>query len=100
MTQRNFNSWRYNVKELTKTIGKVIEVYLPKQYRNGGLLDEMDRTIIGFKIMSEEGLKDIVLEENEFNCEIMKNDIVLITEQDISGKHFIDIEHFEGGIGE
>ena len=84
------------VKEMTKTIGKVIEVYIPEQYKNGGLLDVMDRTNIGFKVMTDDGIKDIVLEANELNSKIMKNDLVLIIEQDISGNHFIDIEAYEG----
>lgn len=81
---------------MTKTIGKVVEVYIPEQYKNGGLLDVMDRTNIGFKVMTDGGIKDIVLESNEINAKIMKNDKVLIIEQDISGKHFIDIEAFDG----
>lgn len=81
---------------MTKTIGKVIEVYIPEQYKNGGLLDVMDRTNIGFKVMTDSDIKDIVLEADELNCKIMKNDLVLIMEQDISGKHFIDIEAYEG----
>lgn len=81
---------------MTKTIGKVIEVYIPKQYKNGDLLDVMDRTNIGFKVMTNSGIKDIVVEANEFNAIIMKNDEVLIIEQDISGKHFIDIEVYDG----
>ena len=56
----------------------------------------MDRTKILFKILTDKGLKDFVLEANEVNAKIMKNDMVLITEQDISGKHFVDIEIYEG----
>ena len=81
---------------MTKTIGKVIEVYIPKQYKNGGLLDFMDITNIGFKVMTGDGVKDIVLEANELNAKIIKDDLVLIVEQDISGRHFIDIEAYEG----
>lgn len=81
---------------MTKTIGKVIEVYIPEQYKNDRLLDVMDRTNIGFKVKTDGGVKDIVLEANELNSKIMKNDLVLIVEQDISGKHFIDIEIYEG----
>ncbi len=80
---------------MTKTIGKVMEVYIPEQYQNGALLDIMDRTNIGFKVMTDAGIKDIVLEANELNAQIMKNDVVLIIEQDISGQHFIDIELVE-----
>ena len=81
---------------MAKTIGKVIEVYIPEQYQNGGLLDVMDRTNIGFKIKTQDGIKDIILEANETNAQIMKNDLVLIKEQDLSGKHFIDIEIYDG----
>lgn len=81
---------------MTKTIGKVIEVFLPEQYKNGNLLDVMDRTIIGFNVMTNNGIKKIVVETNEFNAEIMKNDLVVIIEQTISGKNFVDIELYEG----
>lgn len=82
--------------KMSKIIGKVIEVYVPEQYKNGCLLDIMDRTNIGFKIMIENGIRNVVLEEDEFNSKIMKNDLVIISDQNISGKHFTDIELYEG----
>ena len=81
---------------MTKTIGKVIEVYIPEQYKNNELLDVMDRTNIGFKVKTQDSIKDIILEINEDNAKIMKNDKVLVIEQDISDKHFIDIEIYDG----
>ncbi len=81
---------------MTKTKGKVIEVYIPEQFKNGKLLDVMDRTNIGFRVETKDGLKDIVLEANAKNAQIMQNDEVLIIEQDISGKHFVDIEIYDG----
>ena len=81
---------------MTKTIGKVIEVFIPEQYKNGNLLDVMDRTNIGFKVKTNNGIKDIIVEQNELNAKIMKNDLVTIIEQTISGKDFIDIELYEG----
>ena len=81
---------------MTKTIGKVIEVYIPEQYKNNELLDVMDRTNIGFKVKTQDSIKDIILEINEDNAKIMKNDKVLVIEQDISDKHFIDIEIHNG----
>lgn len=77
-------------------IGKVIEVFVPEQYNNGNLLDVMDRTNIGFKVETNDGIKEVILEQDEFNAEIMKNDLVIITEQTISGKDFVDIELYEG----
>ena len=81
---------------MKKTIGTVIEVFIPKQFKNGKLLDVMDRTIIGFKIKTEEGIKEVIVEADEFNAEIMKNDNVIITEQTVSGEYFVDIELYEG----
>ena len=84
------------VIKMIKIIGKVIEVFIPQQYRNDILLDVMDRTNIGFKVMTNNGIREIIVESNEFNAKIMKNDIVIIIEQTISGKNFIDIEQYEG----
>ena len=81
---------------MIKTTGKVIEVFIPEQYKNGNLLDVMDRTIIGFKVMTETGIRELIFDQDEFNARIKKNDLVVITEQTISGKNFIDIELYEG----
>ena len=86
--------------KMKKIIGKVIEVFIPEQYKNGLLLDEMDRTNLGFKVMCEEGLKEIIVEANDINSEIRKDDMVLIIEQDISKKHFVDIMLYEGDVNE
>lgn len=85
---------------MKKIIGKVIEVFIPEQYKNGLLLDEMDRTNLGFKVMCEDGLKEIIFEANDINSEIRKDDMVLIIEQDISKKHFVDIMLYEGDVNE
>ena len=81
---------------MIKTIGKVIEVFVPKQYKNRSLLDILDRTKIGFKVMTDNGIKEIIQEQNEFNEKIMKNDLVAIIKQTISDKDFVDIELYEG----
>ncbi len=81
---------------MIKTIGRVIEVFIPEQYKNGNLLDVMDRTNIGFKVATNNSIRDIIVEQNELNAKIMKNDLVTIIEQTISGKDFIDIELYEG----
>ena len=52
--------------------GKVIEVYIPEEYKNGNLLDVMDRTNIGFKVLTEEGIKEV---EEEYD-DPLYNDIV------------------------
>lgn len=81
---------------MNKTIGKVIDIYIPKQYKNNNLLDVMDRTNIAFKIMTNDGLKEVTVEQNEENATIMKNDLVEIIEQTISGENFVDIRLYGG----
>ena len=82
---------------MNSIIGKVIEIYIPEQYKNNNLLDVMDRTNIVFKVITDEGLKVITVEQNEENATIMKNDLVEISEQTISGKNFVDIRLYGGG---
>lgn len=79
-------------------IGKVKEVFLPKQYKHGNLLDVMDRTSIGFKIKTKNGIKKYILKSNEVNAKIFKDDMVLIRKQTVYGKRFIDIELYEGDL--
>ena len=81
---------------MNKITGKVIEVFIPKEYKDDNLLDVMDRTNIGFKVETSEGIKEIITEQNELNAKILKNDLVPILEQTISGKDFVDIELYEG----
>ena len=81
---------------MNRITGKVIKVFIPNEYKNGNLLDVMDRTNIGFKVETSEGIKEIITEQNELNVIIMKNDLVTILEQTISGKDFVDIELYEG----
>lgn len=81
---------------MSKTIGKVLEVYIPEEYKNGNMLDIMDRSKVEFKIMTDIGIEKIILEQNEFNCKIMKNDIVVITKQTISDVDSINIELYDG----
>lgn len=81
---------------MNRITGKVIKVFIPNEYKNGNLLDVMDRTNIGFKVETSEGIKEIITEQNELNAKILKNDLVAILEQTISGKDFVDIELYEG----
>ena len=52
---------------MKEEIGKVIEVFIPEEHQNGSLLDVMDRKLIGFKIMTSSGLKEIIEKADEFN---------------------------------
>ena len=77
---------------MEKLYGIVKEVYIPEQYKNGNLLDVMDRNVIGFKVLIDDEILDFQFEQDEFNVQIMKNDEVLIIKQVIDGKEYIDIE--------
>ena len=81
---------------MNKITGKVIEISIPNQYKNGNLLGVMDRTNITFKVMTDNGIREIEVEQNEENSTIMKNDLVEIIKQTISGKEFIDIRLYGG----
>ena len=83
---------------MKKTIGRVIEVYIPEQYKNGNLVDVMDRTLIGFKVMTQDGIKIVETEQNEETAAIMKKDIVEIIEQTMSNVDFVDIRLYGGDI--
>ena len=77
---------------MEKLYGIVKEVYIPEQYKNGNLLDVMDRNVIGFRVLIDDDVQDFQFEQDEFNVKIMKNDEVLIIKQVIDGKEYIDIE--------
>ena len=77
---------------MEKLYGIVKEVYIPEQYKNGQLLDIMDRNVIGFKVLIDNDIYNFEFEQDEFNVRIMKDDEVVITKQIIDGKEYIDIE--------
>ena len=77
---------------MRQTKGIVTEVFMPKEYKEELLLDTIDNNVIGFKVNTSDGERVIIEEIDEFNSQIMKDDLVLITEQTIDGHYFIDIE--------
>lgn len=77
-------------------IGEVIEVYIPTIDKNGNAIDVMHSKKIGFKVMINNEIVDLILEQDDNNVNIFNGDIVLITEQVISNKKFVDIEIYEG----
>lgn len=77
---------------MRQTKGIVTEVFMPNEYRDELLLDTLDNNVIGFKVNTSDGERVIIEEIDEFNSQIMKDDLVLITEQTIDGHYFIDIE--------
>ena len=68
---------------------------MPKEYKEELFLDTIDNNVIGFKVNTSDGERVIIEEIDEFNSQIMKDDLVLITEQTIDGHYFIDIELIE-----
>ena len=80
---------------MRQTKGIVTEVFMPKEYKEELFLDTIDNNVIGFKVNTSDGERVIIEEIDEFNSQIMKDDLVLITEQTIDGHYFIDIELIE-----
>lgn len=69
-------------------IGKVIEVFIPN--------NNINSKEIGFKILINNKLIEIIEEQDEYNSNIYKNDLVIITK---TGNNY-DLEKFNGDIYE
>ncbi len=67
---------------MKKLSGRVVEVFIP---------DNMNQEV-GFRVETNEGIKEIIEEQDEYNAKILREDNVIVTEQIIDGKYFIDIE--------
>ena len=80
--------------------GKVMKVFIPKQYKNDILLDVMDRTNVGFEILVNGKIKEFIFNADKNTGSIKKEDYVIIRRQTISNKEFVDIEKIEEGINE
>ena len=76
---------------MEKFIGKVIEVFIPEDKIN-----IMNSKNIGFKILINNEIIEVIQEQNINNSHIYKNDLVTITKQVISDKVFYDIEMYDG----
>ena len=76
---------------MEKFIGKVIEVFIPEDK-----IDIMNSKKIGFKILINNKIIEIIQEQDINNSHIYKNDLVVITKQVISNKVFYDIEMYNG----
>jgi len=62
-----------------KLKGKVIEVFIPKEYKNNRLLDVMDRQNIGFKVLLDNKKEiTIIKKQTNENANILREDRVLI----------------------
>ena len=78
---------------MERKVGRVIEVFIPEE-------DNLDDMTIGFKVLVDDNVIEIIEEQNESNINILKNDLVIITKQVISNKEFIDIELYDGDLNE
>lgn len=67
---------------MKKLSGRVVEVFIP---------DNMNQEV-GFRVETNEGIKEIIEEQDEYNAKILREDNVIVTDQIIDGKYFIDIE--------
>ena len=76
---------------MEKFVGKVIEVFIPEDK-----IDIMNSKKIGFKILINNKIIEIIQEQDINNSHIYKNDLVVITKQVISNKVFYDIEMYDG----
>lgn len=78
---------------MEKVEGKVVKVFIPEEYINGQKIDVMLSDKIGFEVLIDNEVKEIILEQTEDNCNIFKNDMVyVIREKD----ELLDIELKDG----
>ena len=68
---------------MEKLFGKVIEVFIPN--------NDMYSKYIGFKILINGEIQEFILDINEENANILKDDQVIIIKQKIDNHDFIDI---------
>lgn len=73
---------------MNKNIGIVEKVFIPN--------NDINSKLIGFKVLINNKLSTIIKNQDEFNCEILKNDIVLITKKIKNGEEFFGIELYDG----
>ncbi len=78
---------------MKQQIGRVVQVFISNEDK---LVDVMNAKEIGFKVKLEDKEITIIEEINELNAMIHKDDLVLVTTNNISGKEFIDIELYDG----
>ena len=45
---------------MKQELGKVIEVFIPQEYKDNKLIDVMDIKNIGFKVMTDNGIEEII----------------------------------------
>lgn len=82
---------------MNKILGKVVEVFIPKEYKNNELIDIMSSDKIGFKVMLDETAEviNIILEQDEDTADIYRDDMVILI-KDNNTNQFIDIEIYNG----
>jgi len=86
---------------MDKLLGRIVEVYIPEEYKNNELIDVMTSVNIGFKVILEETKEiiDIVVEQNEYNCDIYREDMVVVIKDKDTNK-FTSIEIYNGDVYE
>lgn len=67
---------------MKKLSGRVREVFIPDNFNEK----------IGFRVETQDGMKEVIEDQNEYNAKILREDRVILTEQVIDNHYFIDIE--------
>ena len=73
---------------MRQLIGKVLKVFIPSS--------DVDK-MIAFQVETKEGIYEVIEEQTEENANIYKDDMVLLTFQNIDGKEFTSIDLYEAG---
>ena len=81
---------------MEKKIGRIVKVFIPSDYKNGEIINNMGSNKVGFDVLIDSEILEIIQDQNEDNTNIYKDDLVIVTKQIISNKQFIDIEKYYG----
>lgn len=77
-------------------VGRVIEVFIPEEYKNNELIDVMASNKIGFQVMlDEDKVITVVMEQDEYNTGIFREDLVKVIFDDVTNE-YISIELYDG----
>ena len=77
-------------------IGTVLEVFIPKEIKNGIYLDVMESTKIGFKVKINDKEITIIENQNGINSSILKNSKVIIKQIKKNRQDIYTIEPYTG----
>ncbi len=80
---------------MIEQVGKIKEIFIPCNRE-----DILQSLQIGFIVETNDGLKTIIQDQNDINCDYLVGDMVQIINRTVDGREFIDIKEYDGDVNE